>query len=75
MNFASQIETAEISEADLDKVSGGQAVSAGIDAGVAVVAGHGSVGVGVYAEAGPLCVSAGIGGSVDHAGDVRTTML
>ncbi|KOT45470.1 hypothetical protein ADK41_02845 [Streptomyces caelestis] len=75
MTFSPQVETAEISDADLDHVSGGQAVSAGIDAGAAVVLGHGSVGVGVYAEAGPLCVSAGIGGSVGHAGDVRTTML
>ncbi|MFD7702000.1 hypothetical protein [Streptomyces caelestis] len=75
MTFSPQVETAEISDADLDHVSGGQAVCAGVDAGVAVVLDHGSVGVGVYAEAGPLSVSAGIGGSVGHAGDVRTTML
>ncbi|MFI1421017.1 hypothetical protein ACH4VX_24180 [Streptomyces sp. NPDC020731] len=75
MNFVPQVETAEISDADLDSVSGGQSVSAGIDAGVAVVLDHGSVGVGVYAEAGPLCVSAGLGGSVGHAGAARTTML
>ncbi|MFF6811653.1 hypothetical protein ACFZAG_17420 [Streptomyces sp. NPDC012403] len=75
MNFVPQVETAEISDADLGNVSGGQSVSAGIDAGVAVVADHGSVGVGVYAEAGPLSVSAGLGGSVAHEGAVRTTML
>ncbi|MGQ5224718.1 hypothetical protein ACW69C_28260 [Streptomyces sp. MN3] len=75
MNFVPQVETAEISDADLDNVSGGQSVSAGIDAGVAVVADHGSFSVGVYAEAGPLCVSAGLGGSVSHADAVRTTMV
>jgi hypothetical protein len=74
MTFSPQVETAEISDADLDNVSGGQSVSAGIDAGVAVVMGHGSVGVGVCAEVGPLSVSAGLGGSVG-AGAVRTTML
>ncbi|CAL9474706.1 hypothetical protein [Streptomyces sp. Tu 3180] len=75
MTFAPQVETAEISDADLDDISGGQSVSAGIDAGVAVVADHGSVGVGVYAEAGPLCVSAGFGGSVTHEAAARTTMV
>ncbi|MFI2378204.1 hypothetical protein ACH5AO_24565 [Streptomyces sp. NPDC018964] len=75
MNFVPQVETAEISDADLDNVSGGQSVSAGIDAGVAVVADHGSVGVGVYAEAGPLSVSVGLGAAVGHAGAARTTML
>ncbi|MFF5159848.1 hypothetical protein ACFY3N_27110 [Streptomyces sp. NPDC000348] len=75
MNFVPQVETAEISDADLDNISGGQSVSAGIDAGVAVVADHGSVGVGVYAEAGPLCVSAGLGASVSHAATAHTTMV
>ncbi|MGC0375643.1 hypothetical protein [Streptomyces sp. SAI-229] len=75
MNFVPQVETAEISDADLDNVSGGQSVSAGVDAGVAVVADHGSFGVGVYAEVGPLCVSAGLGASVAHEATARTTML
>ncbi|MFC8389361.1 MULTISPECIES: hypothetical protein [unclassified Streptomyces] len=75
MTFAPQVETAEISDAELDDVSGGQAVSASLDAGVAVVADHDSFGVGVYAEAGPFSVSAGLGGSVAHEGAVRTTML
>ncbi|MGW9397164.1 hypothetical protein [Streptomyces sp. NPDC055642] len=75
MTFAPQVETAEISDADLDDVSGGHSFSAGLDAGVAVVAGPGSVGVGVYAEVGPLSVSAGFGGSVGHADAVRTTMV
>lgn len=72
MNFVPQVETAEISDADLDNVSGGHAVSA--DAGVAVVADQGSVGVGAYAEAGPLSVSTGLGGSVAYEGAVRATM-
>ncbi|CAM5385094.1 putative protein OS=Streptomyces albaduncus OX=68172 GN=FHS32_000719 PE=4 SV=1 [Streptomyces griseoloalbus] len=75
MNLVPRVETAELSDADLDHVSGGQSVSAGLDAGVAVVLGYGSVGVGVYAEAGPLSVSAGLGGSVSHAGAVHTTMV
>ncbi|MFF9204192.1 hypothetical protein ACF1AE_20715 [Streptomyces sp. NPDC014986] len=75
MTFAPQVETAEISDAELDDLSGGQAVSAGIDAGVAVVLDHGAVGVGVCAEAGSLSVSAGLGGSVSHTGEVRATML
>ncbi|MFE2277013.1 hypothetical protein ACFXAE_07045 [Streptomyces sp. NPDC059454] len=75
MTFAPQVETAEISDADLDNISGGHSASVGIDAGAAVVADHGSFGVGVYAEAGPLCVSAGLGGSVGHEGAARTTML
>ncbi|MFG2516498.1 hypothetical protein [Streptomyces sp. NPDC048584] len=75
MTFAPQVETAEISDSDLDGISGGHSVSAGIDAGVAVVLDHGSVGVGVYAEAGPLSVSAGLGASTGHAGAARTTML
>ncbi|MEV5046687.1 hypothetical protein AB0N20_19105 [Streptomyces griseoincarnatus] len=75
MNLAPRVETAELSDADLDGVAGGQSVPAGFDAGAAVVLGHGSVGVGVYAEAGPLSVSVGLGGSVSHADAVRTTMV
>ncbi|GHH89554.1 hypothetical protein [Streptomyces capillispiralis] len=68
MNFASQVETAEISDADLDAVSGGQSVSAGLDAAVAVTTAGGSAGVGAYAEVGPLSVCAGVGGSVTPGG-------
>lgn len=75
MNLAPRVETAELSDAELDGVAGGQSVSAGFDAGAAVVLGQGSVGVGVYAEAGPLSVSVGLGGSVSHADAVRTTMV
>lgn len=75
MTFAPQVETAEISDADLDGIAGGHSVSAGVDAGVAAIADHGSVGVGLYAESGPLSVSTGLGGSVAHEGAVRTTMF
>ncbi|MFI8087865.1 hypothetical protein ACIF9R_06030 [Streptomyces sp. NPDC086080] len=64
-----------ISDADLDNVAGGHSVSFGIDAGAAVVADHGSFSVSVYVEADPFSVSAGLGGSVAHAGAVRTGML
>lgn len=79
MTFAPQVETAELSDTDLDGISGGHSVSAGVDAGadagVAVVLDHGSVGVGVYAEAGPLSVSAGLGASTGSSGAARTMML
>ncbi|GAA3164431.1 MULTISPECIES: hypothetical protein [Streptomyces] len=68
MNFASQVETAEISDADLDNVSGGHAIAAGVDAAVAVTTAGGSAGVGAYAEVGPLSVCAGLGGSVTPGG-------
>ncbi|GAA2560449.1 MULTISPECIES: hypothetical protein [Streptomyces] len=76
MNLVPQVETAEISDADLDNVSGGQAGTVGLDASVAVTA---TGGVGLYAEAGPVGVSAGLGGSVTFDGvsadgQARTTM-
>ncbi|GAA3496089.1 hypothetical protein GCM10019016_031900 [Streptomyces prasinosporus] len=77
MNFVPQVETAEISDADLDNVSGGQAGALGLDAAVAVTA---SGGAGLYAEVGPVGFSAGLGGSltfdgVSASGDARTTMV
>ncbi|CAL9543330.1 hypothetical protein [Streptomyces griseomycini] len=76
MNLVPQVETAEISDADLDNVSGGQAGAVGLAAGVAVTADGGA---GLYAEAGPVGISAGLGGSVtldgvSAAGQARTTM-
>ncbi|MBC9726121.1 hypothetical protein [Streptomyces sp. TRM68367] len=50
MNIARQVETAELSDAALDSVSGGQA-------GVPALGGGGSAGL--YIEAGPLTVSGG----------------
>ncbi|MGW7281627.1 hypothetical protein ACWGIV_25675 [Streptomyces sp. NPDC054844] len=77
MNLVPQVETAEISDADLDQVSGG---NIGIDAGAAVITAGGSVGAGLYAEAGPFAVSAGLGASTalgDTAaqGHAHTTMV
>ncbi|MGC9499682.1 hypothetical protein [Streptomyces sp. WG7] len=65
MNLVPQVETAEISDADLDQVSGGQI---GIDAGAAVITVGGTAGAGLYAEAGPLAVNGGLGASVTPGG-------
>ncbi|MFD5451326.1 hypothetical protein ACWDTR_14130 [Streptomyces sp. NPDC003470] len=64
MNHVPQVESAELSDTDLDQVSGGLAVS------TAVVATGGSVAAGLYAEAGPVSVCAGLGASATH-GQVR----
>ncbi|MGC9379703.1 hypothetical protein [Streptomyces sp. MH13] len=65
MNLVPQVETAEISDADLDQVSGGQI---GIDAGAAVVTVGGAAGAGLYAEAGPFAVNGALGASVTPGG-------
>jgi hypothetical protein len=65
MNFVPQVETAEISDADLDQVSGG---NAGIDAGAAVITAGGAIGAGLFAESGPVTISAGLGASVTPGG-------
>ena len=77
MNLVPQVETAEISDADLDQVSGG---NIGVDAGAAVITAGGSVGAGLYAEAGPFALGAGLGGSASLGGataqgHAHTTML
>jgi hypothetical protein len=77
MNFVPQVETAEISDADLDQVSGG---NFGVDAGAAVITAGGSFGAGLYAEVGPLSVSTGLGaeaalGGAAAQGQARTTMV
>ncbi|MGZ3098808.1 hypothetical protein [Streptomyces sp. H62] len=77
MNFVPQVETAEISDADLDQVSGG---NIGVDAGAAVIAVGGALGGGLYTEAGPLSVSAGLGasatpGDTSAQGHAHTTMV
>jgi hypothetical protein len=58
MNLAPQIETAEMSDADLDDVSGGQA--GGFPAGAGAT--------GFYVEGGPLGVGGGIGAAVSPEG-------
>ncbi|ANB06090.1 hypothetical protein SAM40697_2130 [Streptomyces ambofaciens] len=74
MNLVPQVETADISDADLDQVSGGLTVS------TALVTGGGAVGAGLYAEAGPFAVSAGLGAAAPLAdtaaqGHAHTTMV
>ncbi|MFG3151095.1 hypothetical protein ACGF7W_03505 [Streptomyces sp. NPDC048219] len=61
MNLVPQVDTAALSDTDLDQVSGGLAVS------TAVITSGASVGAGLYAEAGPLSVCAGLGASAGHA--------
>jgi hypothetical protein len=59
MNLTPHIETAEMSEAALNDISGGQA--GGSPAGVGTAAG-------LYVEAGPLGIGGGIGASVSPEG-------
>jgi hypothetical protein len=59
MNLVPQVETAEISDADLDDVSGGQAGGSPVGLGAAA---------GVYAEAGPVGVGGGVGAGVSPQG-------
>ncbi|MEU1044376.1 hypothetical protein ABZ400_04365 [Streptomyces sp. NPDC005897] len=59
MNTVPQVETAEISDADLDQVSGG----IGLTASTALFAGDGALGAGLHAEAGPFAVTTGLGAS------------
>jgi hypothetical protein len=75
MNLVPQVETAEISDADLDQVSGGHAGIVGVDAGVAVTTAGGATGVGLYAEVGPVTVCAGVGASVTPGAHAHTTMV
>ncbi|AQS69900.1 hypothetical protein [Streptomyces pactum] len=77
MNLVPQVETAEISDADLDQVSGG---NIGVDAGTAVVTAGSAVGGGLHTEAGPLSVTAGLGasatlGGTAAQGHAHTTMV
>ncbi|MFE9975661.1 hypothetical protein ACFYRD_34305 [Streptomyces hirsutus] len=58
MNLVPQVATAEITDAELDSVSGGQA-------GVGPAA---NPGLGVHAEAGNIGVTAGLGASVSPEG-------
>lgn len=65
MNLAPRVETAEISDADLDLVSGGQAGGgAGFDIGVHAEPGA----LGIHVEAGNLALTAGVGASVSAQG-------
>ncbi|RSN54131.1 hypothetical protein DMH12_16875 [Streptomyces sp. WAC 04229] len=68
MNFVPQAETAELSDADLDQVSGGN-----IAIGAALIAGDGQFGAGLHAETGHLAVTTGLGASAIH-GNAHTTV-
>jgi hypothetical protein len=61
MNFAPQMETAEMSDADLDNVAGGQAGGS-----LAGVGGGGAAGL--YVEVGNIGIGAGVGASVSPEG-------
>lgn len=63
MNLVPQVETAEISDADLELVSGGQA---GVTAGLGIHAEPGALGV--HIEAGNLGLTAGVGAAVSPQG-------
>ncbi|WP_395573850.1 hypothetical protein [Streptomyces sp. BK79] len=71
MNLVPQVETAHLSDADLDQVSGG---TLGIDAGAAVITSGRGVGAGLHAEAGPFALTAGLGASLTH-GQAHTTRV
>ncbi|WP_149551827.1 hypothetical protein [Streptomyces marokkonensis] len=80
MNLVPQVDTAELSDADLDQVSGGLAGGVDVAAGLAVTASAGAAGAGLHVEAGPLSVCAGLGASVTPGaaavnGHAHTTMV
>ncbi|MFD5657333.1 hypothetical protein [Streptomyces hirsutus] len=67
MNLAPQVETAEIPDADLDFISGGQAgAGAAVNLGLGVHAEPGALGV--HVEAGNIGITAGAGASVSPEG-------
>ncbi|MFI1757048.1 hypothetical protein [Streptomyces sp. NPDC020571] len=64
MNTVPRVDTAEISDADLDQVSGG----IGLTASTALFAGDGALGAGFHAESGPFAVTTGLGASAPFGG-------
>ncbi|MFE2355417.1 MULTISPECIES: hypothetical protein [Streptomyces] len=68
MNLVPQAETAELSDTDLDQVSGGN-----VAIGAALIAADGQFGAGLHAESGHLAVTTGLGASAVH-GDAHTTV-
>ncbi|KPC72143.1 hypothetical protein ADL35_32245 [Streptomyces sp. NRRL WC-3753] len=64
MNTVPQVETAEISDADLDQVSGG----IGLTASTALVAGDGAYAAGLHAESGAFSLTGGLGLSAPFGG-------
>ncbi|MFC8067775.1 hypothetical protein [Streptomyces sp. NPDC057293] len=68
MNLVPQAETAELSDTDLDQVSGGN-----IAIGAALIAADGQLGAGLHAESGCIGLTTGVGASAIH-GDAHTTV-
>ncbi|MFD8348212.1 hypothetical protein ACFV1X_04545 [Streptomyces coelicoflavus] len=64
MNTVPQVDTAEISDAGLDQVSGG----IGLTASAALVAGDGALAAGLHAESGPFALTGGLGVSAPFGG-------
>ncbi|MEV8594975.1 hypothetical protein [Streptomyces sp. NPDC052012] len=64
MNLVPQVETAEISDADLELVSGGQTAGASLNLGIHAEPGA----LGVHVEAGNLGLTAGVGAAVSPQG-------
>ncbi|MGV9283343.1 hypothetical protein [Streptomyces sp. NPDC003730] len=73
MNTVPQVDTAEISDAALDQVSGGLALS------TVLIGGEGALGAGLHAEAGALSLTSDLGlstpfGGAAAEGQAHTTM-
>ncbi|MFE5255884.1 hypothetical protein [Streptomyces coelicoflavus] len=64
MNTVPQVATAQLSDADLDQMSGGL----GLTAGAALVAGDGAFAAGLHAESGPFALTGGLGLSAPFGG-------
>ncbi|MFG3076704.1 hypothetical protein [Streptomyces sp. NPDC048225] len=62
MNTVPQVDTVEISDAALDEVSGGLALS------TVLIGGDGALGAGLHAEAGALSLTTGLGVSTPFGG-------
>ncbi|MFF9042765.1 hypothetical protein [Streptomyces parvulus] len=61
MNHAPRTETAHLTDADLDQVSGGT-----IAVGAALLASDGGFGAGLHAEAGRIGLTTGLGAATAH---------
>ncbi len=76
MNTVPQVATAQLSDTDLDQVSGG----IGLTASAALVAGDSALAAGLHAESGPFAATGGLGvsapfGGASAQGEAHTTML
>ncbi|NEB12888.1 hypothetical protein G3I32_29290 [Streptomyces coelicoflavus] len=64
MNTVPQVATTQLSDTDLDQVSGG----IGLTASTALVAGDGALAAGLHAESGPFALTGGLGVSAPFGG-------